>query len=499
MTELGADLSRAYDPEQFREAGRKLIDDLSDYLHAAQGRSLPVLPPSDPDELCALYARTLAQADRGRAAVPALDELVSQAMALVNHLHHPRYIGHQVTAPLPEAALLELVSALSNNGAAVFEMGTVELAMERALASWMSNCLGLGSSADGIFTSGGSAGNLTALLAARQEQAGFDVWREGVHGGAPLCVLVSDQAHYSVKRSLQIAGLGEGGVELVPVDARFKLRPELLPQAQERAEARGRKVIAVVGSAGSTATGSYDPLQPIAEYCQSRELWFHVDGAHGAYAALSPKLRPLIAGIENADSVVWDAHKMLLMPALVTAVLFRDGSRSYEAFAQQASYLFGDVQPQEEWFNLGSRTLECTKRWMVLPLYVALARRGTAFFQSYVERAVALAAEFASEIQAAADFELGVQPESNIVCFRYLPRRFQGALVPDGESERQALDRVQAEIRAALLRSGEFYIVQTRLPRGLYLRVTIINPLTTAGDLQDLLRAVRDLARKIPA
>ncbi len=477
-------IDQAYDPELFRREGRELTELLAQYLKSAGERSLPVLPPSDPDALCAAYARTFDEAD-GRSSV----EIAREVLERVNHLHHPRYIGHQVTAPLPEAALLELVSALSNNGAAVFEMGTVEVAMERALVGWMSGLLGLGPKADGIFTSGGSAGNLTALLAARQEKAGFDVWTEGVHAGPPLCMLVADQAHYSVKRSLQIAGLGEGGVELVPVDERFKLRPELLPEALIRAEARGRKVIGVVASAGSTATGAYDPLAPIADFCGEHELWMHVDGAHGASASLSPKHRPLLAGIERADSVVWDAHKMLLMPALVTAVLFRDGSRSYESFAQQASYLFGDLAPEQEWFNLASRTLECTKRCMALPLYASLARRGAGFFAAYVERTFELGTRFAAAIRETPDFELAVEPEANIVCFRHIPRA-------RAENPR-ALDRLQAEIRARLVASGAYYIVQTRLPRGLYLRVTIINPLTSADDLTNLLHEVRSIARSI--
>ncbi len=486
MSTLPESIARAYDPELFRRESAELGALLASYLERAQARALPVLPPGDPAELCRIYASDFSQPGGGGAL-----ELVQQALERANHLHHPRYVGHQVTAPLPEAALLELVSALSNNGAAVFEMGPVEVAMERALVGWMSGLLGLGARADGIFTSGGSAGNLTALLAARQEKAGFDVWGGGVHAGPPLCMLVADQAHYSVKRSLQIAGLGEGGVELVPVDERFKLRPELLPEARIRAEARGRKVIGVVASAGSTATGAYDPLEPIADFCHEHELWLHVDGAHGASVALSPKLRPLLAGVERADSVVWDAHKMLLMPALVTAVLFRDGSRSYESFAQQASYLFGEVTPEEQWFNFASRTLECTKRFMVLPLYATLARRGASFFAAYVEHTFDLASRFAREIQGSADFELAVEPEANIVCFRHVPKS-----APPAARE---LDRLQAEIRARLLASGKYYVVQTRLPRGLFLRTTIINPLTTENDLSSLLDEVRSIARSIEA
>ena len=140
--------------------------------------------------------------------------------------------------------------------------------------------------------------------------------------------------------------------------------------ALARATRAGRKAIAVVASAGSTATGAFDPLEPVADFAQAHGLWFHVDGAHGAAASLSPKYRAQVKGIERADSVVWDAHKGLLMPALVTAVLFRDGARSFDAFSQEAHYLFhGDGDDARPYSDVGLRTLECTKEMMPLKVY----------------------------------------------------------------------------------------------------------------------------------
>jgi L-2,4-diaminobutyrate decarboxylase len=478
------ELDAAFDAERFRANGHAVIDLLADYLATASARALPVLPFREPAEL----TRSLASAFTTPNGAPIATTLNAHLASAI-HLHHPRYVGHQVTSPLPEAALLELVAALTNNGAAVYEMGPVEVGMERALIQAMSGWLGFPGTADGVFTSGGSAGNLTALLAARQARAGFDVWTRGLAGQQPLAVLASEQAHYSVARSLQIAGLGAESVEPVPVDAAFRLRPECLEAAFERARARGRHVIAIAASAGSTATGAFDPLADIADFAERRALWLHVDGAHGASAAVSSRLRPLLAGIERADSVVWDAHKMLLMPALVTAVLFRDGNHSYEAFAQQASYLFEGDDPRKEPFNLASRTLECTKRWMVLPLYEALTRHGVDFFARYVEARVAQAARFADALTASADFELAVRPESNIVCFRYLGRP---ARAP------HELDALQLGLRREIVRSGAFYLVQTRLPKGVFLRTTLINPATTDHDLEALLETIRDTATKLP-
>ena len=468
-----------FDPESFRAEGHRTIDRLAEYLARAAARAdMPVLPWVPPAQAVAAWATDFAVPDPG-----GFDALLARVIEGSNHLHHPRYVGHQVTSPLPLAALAELVAALLNNGSAVYEMGPVSTAMERSLVTGFGAQLGFGAGCDGVFTSGGSVGNLTALLAARQSKAGFDSWEAGAHGGPPLAVLASDQTHYCVKRSVQIMGWGAGGVIAVPTDACFRMRAEALPQARLEAERAGRKVIAVVASAGSTSTGALDPLEAIADYCQKEGLWLHVDGAHGASLALSERYRPMLRGIERADSVVWDAHKMLLMPALVTLVVFRDGARSYEAFAQDASYLFEGKAPEEEWFNGAVRTLECTKRMMSLKVYASLAAYGARYFGDYVARMIDLAKRFAIMLREAPDFELALEPECNIVCFRHV-----GGAANDRDAQ-------QLKIRDRVVASGAFYLVQTRLrDQGIFLRTTLINPATNEADLAALLDVIRSSA-----
>ncbi len=469
----------AFDAEAFREDGHALIDKLASHLAKAHGRdpSMKVLPTTDPNAMVAAFPPAF---DGGGRA--ALHALVDKVIAQSNHLHHPRYVGHQVTSPLPSSALAELVAAFLNNGSAVYEMGPVSTAMERTVLRFFGARLGFGDSADGVLTSGGSAGNLTALLAMRQKMAGFDIWRDGNHAGPPLAVLASDQTHYCVKRSVQIMGWGEAGVGIVPTDGAYRMRIDALDSVFDATTKSGRRVVGVVASAGSTSTGAVDPLDAVADFCARRGLWLHVDGAHGGSLALATKHRALLNGIERADSVVWDAHKMMLVPALITAVVFRDARRSYEAFSQEASYLFGGNDPEAEWFNVGMRTLECTKRMMGFCLYTALAVHGTAMLGAYVDGTLDLARRFGEMVRAARDFELAVTPDLNIVCFRYVP-----ASVDTGD----ARDALQTRIRAAILESGAFYLVQTRLRTGVFLRVTLINPKTTEDDLVELLKTVR--------
>lgn len=470
-----------YDPEGFRAAGHAVIDQLADYLHETSRGEGPVLAYAPPTETLGRWPTPTTDSPR----IP-FAELLPAVLADSHHLHHPRYVGHQVTAPIGTAVLAELVSSMLNNGTAEYEMGPVSNAMEKRLLEWLGTTLGFGPEVEGLFTSGGSAGNLTALAAARQSVVGADPWNDGLAGAQPLAVLVSDQAHYSNDRAARILGLGAGGVVAVPVDENFRLDPARLAESKRRAEDAGRRVFAVIGSACSTATGAFDPLEAIADYAAANDLWFHVDGAHGAVAALAPAYRHLVAGIERADSVVVDAHKMLLQPALLTAVLYRRPGSGDRAFHQAQSYVgFQAQEGQFAWWDSGLRTLECSKRMMALELYASLAEHGETFFAEYVRRMFDLARSFAREIDAASDFELATHPQANIVCFRVTP-----PAVGD-------LDELQLAIRDDLVRSGAFYLVKTVLRNRTYLRTTIINPRTTEQDLADLLTAVRCAAVRL--
>ena len=469
-----------YSAEAFRRNGRAVVDLLADYLAATFRSDGKVLDYSPPTELLARWPPLGVRDDRRES----LAELIPRLLADSHHLHHPRYVGHQVSPPLPAAALAELVSALLNNGMAEYEMGPAANAIEKRVIDWLGVVLGFDSPVEGMLTSGGSVGNLTALAAARQSIDGLDVWQAGLTDLPALSILASEQAHYSVDRAARILGLGAAGVVRAPTDAQYRLDPSGLEEARLRAQDSGRRVFAIVGSACSTATGAFDPLEAIADYAEEHGLWFHVDGAHGAAAALSPRYRPLVAGIERANSVVVDAHKMLQMPALVTAVLFRGAGSSSRAFHQDQSYVgFRNVDDEYPWWDSGLRTLECTKRMMALELYATLTQHGIELFRTYVEQTFDLARTFAGLIRAAPDFECAVEPQANIVCFRHTPAGAE-----------HDLDGLQLRIREAMLDDGGFYIVKTSLPTGIYLRTTIMNARTSEEDLRALLQSVRSLA-----
>lgn len=459
----------------FRENAAAVTEVLARTLERAEADDVtPVMPREDPQTLCERFP-----ADFSEEGSHDLLDVIERALASSTALHTSGFVGHQVATPLPDAALCDLVSSFANNGMAVYEMGPAATAMERAVLQHLSRALGYGDAAGGVLTSGGSLGNLTALAAARQAKGG-DVWRRGLRNGPQLVVLVGKTTHYSVSRAARLLGLGDDGVVEVDVDERLRMRPDALSEAIQKEKGRGRIPIAVVASAGSTAAGAIDPLVAIAEVCEAADVWMHVDGAHGASLALSPRRRGQLNGIERADSVVWDAHKLLAMPALVTAVVFKDGAAGARAFAQSAAYLFDD--DDDSWSDVGRRTVECTKRMMSLKLYACLKAYGTRFFAEHVDRCCDLATRFAAAIEKREGLELLLQPECNIVCFRVRGR--------DGGQ----LDA----IRRAILDEGRFYLVKVRLDGALWLRTTLASPHTTPAHLEALLDDVERHSRLLP-
>ena len=470
-------LTEAYSPDSFRQMGHGLIDQLADYLTAVTTRQTEqAIPYHGPDEQLAFW-----QADSEKALVDNPEALFADIIARSVRIHHPRYVGHQVSAVAPVAALSGLLTELLNNGSAVYEMGMAGNAIERIVVEHMAKHIGYQDApgrppAGGIITSGGTLANLTALLTARAMLPN-DVWHEG-SSTQKLAIIVSDEAHYCIDRAARIMGLGDAGILKIPTNGQFKIRTDLLEATYLNATAAGLTVFAIVGSACSTSTGMHDDLEAIGLFARTHGLWFHVDAAHGGGAFFSPTYRHLLAGSEQADSVVIDYHKMLMVPALATALVYKRASDAHRTFQQRAHYLWASTDA--DWYNSGKRTFECTKFMAAVKVYTLLRLYGDALFTANVETLYELAHTFANLVKQRPGFELAIEPECNIVCLRYVGQ------IADPTS----LNTLNQQIRADLLADGRFYIVQTMLREHTYLRVSLMNPLTAEADLVELLEAI---------
>lgn len=485
MTDEGGPVG---EPLELARSGERLLERMVDYLETLEGR--PVSSPRSPAELAEKFGDPLPRS--GRPADEVWDDVWDRIVPDAIHLAHPMYMGHQVAPPLPHAALADALASLLNQSLAVTEMSPTGTPVEQQVIRWMKELAGYPDDADGTLVSGGSVANLTALLAARE--ATFPgAWDDGAPAGSAIgsrdggdaprqphaAVFAAESAHYSVERTLGVLGLGARALVPVP-ERRFRMDVAALAESVRAARGEGRVPMAIVATAGSTATGLFDDLNAIADVAAEEGVWLHVDGAHGASFLTSEQLRERVRGIERADSIAWDPHKMMLMPISASAILVRDRMRLDAAFQQSAPYLFHPRPGETRSRDLGQRTLQCSRRFDALKLWVAFQHYGLDHFARLQERTVENARTLHRLLQDSDEFETIHPPESNILCFRWVPGGADGR--PDNH-----VDSLQTALRERYNASGRGWITATVLGGRRVLRVTLMNPMTEKRHLHALL------------
>jgi L-2,4-diaminobutyrate decarboxylase len=461
------------DGAEYAQAARTAIEQLARYVErSARGDGPALSRPALGALTDELDLRRLIR-DGGLDAA-SFGDFLTGYLESTTRLHHPGELAHQVAVPDTPAALADLVHGVINNPMGIYEMGAAAAAAEVAVVEWMLEKAGLGEKGAGVLTHGGSLANLTALLAARA-RAAPDAWMDGTPGD--LALLAPPSAHYSITRAAAILGLGERAVVPLEVDELERIRPDRLEDALQRVRTDGRRPLALVAAACATSTGLHDDLRAVGSFCREHGVWLHVDAAHGASALLSPRHRSLLDGIELADSVVWDAHKMLRTSALCAAVLVRGAEDLAAALHQKASYLFYE-RDDPAGVDLLGFTIECTKAALGTKLWLNLAWRGERGLGEYVAGRYDATRRFAAQIAARPGFSCPYEPESNILCFSYDP----------------ASDRV-VEIRDRLLADGDFHISSTEVAGRRLLRIVVTSPATDEATIERLLDAIEAAAQ----
>lgn len=457
-----------------RGAAHIFADLAADYLTGARDGTGPVSTGLTPAEIAQRFAEPLPSQSHDLEAVA--ERVGRDVMADINRLAHPMYLGHQVSAPLPAMVWMETVIAAMNQSVAVWEMSPTATIVETQLVRWLCEMVGWDAPAGGTFTSGGTEAIFTALLAARAA-AMPDAWEEGV-GADPPVVVCGEHAHYAVTRAVAQLGLGVRRAIAIP-SRDHRMDVDALDATLQRLAAADTRVMAVVATAGSTATGSFDDLDTIGQLCEQRGIWFHVDGAHGASALLSSEHRQRMRGVERARSLTWDAHKMMLAPLSAGMLLVRDERDLERAFAQAAPYLFNtSARGADRGWDQGKRSFMCSRRTDALKVWVALQRYGADGMAAIYEHLCATARALHEEIEARDDFEALHEPESNILCFRWVGGHSHGD---------EELDRLNRELRERYNRSGAGWITATVLDGQQVLRVTVMNPRSSREHVRRLL------------
>ena len=469
---LPDELRAALDADRTRDAGALFSDIIARYFEQTSHTDQPVSPSAGHPERIAAFDAVIPE--RGQPLADVVARLETDFLGGANRLSHPMYMGHQVAAPLPAAVWTEAVIAALNNSLAVTEMSPTGTVVEERVVRWMCDLVGFGAGSGGTLTSGGLEATHTALLAAR---AAFDPesWQRGLQRPHPV-IICGEHAHYAITRAAGELGLGTDHVRMVP-STNWKMDVGALNATFDAVRAEGRGVMAVVATAGSTATGSFDDLAAIGTLCGERGVWMHVDGAHGATALFSATHADKVRGIDRARTVTWDPHKMMLLPLAAGALLARDERDLTAAFSQRAPYLFhGDEGARSA--DQGTRSFMCSRRVDALKVWVALQRYGASGIGAVYDHVCALAATLHRQIAARHDFAALHVPESNILCFRWL-----AADVHDEPT----LDWLNQRLRDRYNASGRGWITSTVLDGHRVLRVTMMNPRTEESHVEALL------------
>lgn len=469
----------ALDEDMEADAGQLFVDLVAGYFAATRGGSGHVSTPRTVEELWARFAEPLPA--KGRSLSEIVARLQTDVIADANQLMRPMSLGHQVAAPLPAAVWTEALIGALNQSTAIWEMSPTATVIETQLVRQLAALIGWGTGSGGTFTSGGTEATFTALLAARA-RALPNAWQDGV-GANPPVVVCGEHAHYAVTRA--VAELGLGMRSVVPISSRnWRMDILALRETLDALAASGTRVMAVVASAGTTATGSFDDLSAIGPLCEERDIWLHVDGAHGASAMLSPAHRDRLRGIHHARSVAWDAHKMMLVPLAAGMLLVRAEGDLTQAFAQHAPYLFHGATGERAW-DQGTRSFQCSRRADALKVWVAIQRYGLDGIAALYDRLCETTLALHRLIEARADFESLHIPETNILCFRWLG---------DGTLDDHGLDAINFDLRSRYNRDGHGWITTTVLGGRRVLRVTVMNPRTTEAHVSSLLDELARIA-----
>jgi glutamate/tyrosine decarboxylase-like PLP-dependent enzyme len=459
-----------------RALGHRMLDDMIDWLATSRERPVWRQMPAD--------LRTELKQALPLQGAP-LETLYADFQRLIlpysSANEHPRMMGWVNGGGSAAGLLAELLTGIFNVNCGGRDHAAIEV--ERLVIAWAAEMVGMPPETTGVLLTGSSMANMVAVLVARRAALGEAVRHRGV-GGARLAAYASVAAHGCIPRALDMAGLGSHSLRPIPVDADHRMRTDALRAAIAADVAEGRTPFLVVGTAGTVDTGAIDQLDEVAEIAREAGAWFHVDGAFGATAALSARFRPLLRGIEKADSLAFDFHKWAQVPYDAGCVLVRDPQLHITTFAQSLAYLTQEIRgiagnppwPRDLGPDL-SREFRALKIWMTLKAY------GADGIARVVESGCDIARYLAARIEATEGLELMAPVSLNIVCFR----------VGRGCADLDALNR---EIVADLQEAGIAAPSTTVIDGKLAIRAALFNHRTVAADADALVEGVLQMARR---
>ena len=423
------------------------------------------------------------------------DEMVNTLRTVVANsiaVSHPNTAAHLHCPPLLAALATEVVISALNQSMDSFDQAPIATVVEQKIMRWLCAQAGLPSTADGTFTTGGSQSNYMGLLLARdaacKTQWNWSVQKSGLPPEARrLRIFCSEVAHFTAEKSASQLGLGTDAVVRVAVDDRFRMSPPALRDALAAANAQGLLPLAIVATAGTTDFGSVDPLPDLAEIAHSAVAWLHVDAAYGGALLFSSQHREKLKGIELADSLSIDFHKLFWQPIPCSAFLLRE-SRHFDAIKLHADYLNPELHEDAGIPNLVTTSLLTTRRFDALKLWISFQALGRDKLAAMIDRTIILAAHSAQVVRDTPQLELMCEPQLSTVVFRYVPA--------DSDVDSDALN---AALRQRLFDRGQAVIGHTIVRRRQCLKLTCMNPAVAENQIEGLVRMIVEAGVEVEA
>jgi len=459
-------------PDQFRRLAERIANMAAEYLEGLDAQ--PISPNTNGAETLHVFQTPLPEQGIAEQALDALPEVLQRSRA-----QNERFFGYVLGSGEPVAATADLLASVLNQNVTAWRSGPAAVVIEQTVVGWLAQAIGC-PGFRGHLTGGGSSANLMGLAMAREDKASAN--EKGIIPGG--VIYASGEVHMSIPKSVALLGIGRDNLRLIPTDAEFRMDTDELERQLAADEQAGRIPIAVVASAGTVNTGAIDPLRAIADIAHRHNAWFHIDGAYGALAAMADRNR--FDGLELADSISLDPHKWLYQPLDCGCLLYRSAEAAQRAFAHSGDYARVLNADPVEGFAFFEESLELSRRFRALKLWLSLRYHGFGAFRSSIANDLAHAQRLADAIRETPELELLAPVLLSVICFRH-----RGA---NGLSE-EKLNHFNATLLKRVVERGRIYLSNASLRGKFCLRACIVNHRTTDSDVDNVVPEVLAAAK----
>lgn len=474
--------------KSFRSVGHELVDRIADFLSSIH--TFPVTPAESPLDVRAALAADKKLPDSGRAPHILLRDATRLLLEHSLFNGHPRFFGYVTSSPAPIGILADLLASAVNANVGAWKLAPMATEIEAQVIRWLSQFIGYPEDCGGLLLSGGNMANITCFLAARAARAGWDVRKLGAGSGSRLCIYASSETHTWIQKAADLAGLGTDAIHWINGQQTMDL--EQLERRYRQDIEDGYHPFLVVGSAGTVSTGAVDPLPAMAAFSREHGLWFHVDGAYGAFAAALEDSPPDLKGLRMADSVALDPHKWLYAPLEAGCALVRDPVSLRNAFSYHPPYYNFDVEATN-YFDIGPQN---SRGFRALKVWLALRHAGAAGYREMIEDDITLARYLYDLADKHPELE-ALSHHLSITTLRYVPAEHRSTI--GSEITETYLNQLNERILSEIEKSGEAFMSNAVIAGKYALRFCIVNFRTSTGDIEAMPQLIARLGQRIHA